>query len=106
LWGQKFAHELIINSPALFDQAYNKWVEVATVKLDLIDSNLTSINSIKVNKLILDNINNMMLNFNQNSDDLSAESQITEKLSQIIPNVLPNSIFNYDFNIFNLLLHK
>ena len=108
MWGQKSARELS-NSPALFDQAYNEWVGVAAVKSDLIDPNLISINSIKVNQLIFDNINNMMLNFDQileNSNDLSAESQITEKLNQIIPNILLNSIFNYDFIISNSPLHK
>ena len=108
MWGQKFARELN-NSPALFDQAYNEWVGVAAVKSDLINPNLISINSIKVNQLIFDNINNMMLNFDQileNSNDLSAESQITEKLNQIIPNILPNSIFNYDFIISNSSLYN
>ena len=64
MWGQKFALELKINSPALFDQAYNEWVEVVAVKFDLIDLNLISINNIKINYIIFNNINNMMLKFN------------------------------------------
>ena len=112
MWGQKFARELI-NSPALFDQAYNEWVGVAAVKSDLIDPNLTFINSIKVNQIIFDNINNMMLKFNQileNQNDFFAETQITqrlnEELNQIIPNILPDSIFNYNFIISNSPLNK
>ena len=106
MWGQKFARELI-NSPALFDQAYNEWVGVAAVKSDLIDPSLTSINSIKVNQLIFDNINNMMSSFDQIlEDDLSVKPKITEKLNQIIPNILSNSIFNYNFIISNSPLHE
>ena len=102
LWNQKYACELI-NSSALFDQAYNEWIGVAAVKFDLIDSNLTSINSIKVNQIIFDNINNMILKYNQISE---SEIEIIEELDNIIPNILPDSIFNYNFNISNSYLYK
>jgi hypothetical protein len=112
LWGQKFARELI-NSPALFDQAYNEWVGVAAVNSDLIDPNLTFINSIKVNQIIFDNINNIMSKFNQIPEDqnnFSAETQITqrlnEKLNEIIPNILPDSIFCHDFIVSNSPLNN
>ena len=55
----------------------------------------------------------MMLKFDQleNQNDLSVESQNTqqilnENLNQIIPNILPDSIFYYDFNISNSPLHN
>ena len=56
----------------------------------------------------------MMLKFDQlleNQNDLFVESQNTqqilnENLSQIIPNILPDSIFYYDFNISNSPLHN
>jgi hypothetical protein len=113
LWGQKFACNLI-KSPILFDQAYNEWVGVAAVNSDLIDPNLTFINSIKINQFIFNNINNMMSKFDQILEDpneLSVESQITQQklfdeLNQIILNILPNSIFYFDFNIFNSPLNK
>ena len=112
MWGQKFARELI-NSPALFDEAYNEWVGVSAVNSDLIDPNLTFINSIKINQIIFDNINNMMLKFNQLLEDqnnYSVETQITlklnEELNQIIPNILPNSVFYYNFTISNSPLNS
>jgi hypothetical protein len=108
LWGQKFARELI-NSPTLFDQVYSEWVGIAAVKSDLIDPNLIFNDIVKINQIIFDNINNMILKLNQmseNPNDFSAEIQITEKLNQIIPNILPDSILRYNFNIFNSPLHK
>ena len=35
-----------------------------------------------------------------------SEIEIIEKLDNIIPNILPDSIFNYNFNISNSPLHK
>jgi hypothetical protein len=113
LWGQKFARELKINSPVLFDQAYNEWVGVAAVKFDLIDPNLTSINSIKINHIIFNNINNMMLKFNQileDQDNFSAKTETIKKLNEdlelIISNILPKSIICYDFIISNAPLNN
>ena len=101
MWGQKFARELITTSPALFDQSYNEWIGVAAIKFDLIDLNLTSINSVKVNQIIFDSINNMMFKFNQILEDyevFSAEEiqKLNEDLKQIISNILSDSIFCYD----------
>jgi hypothetical protein len=62
---------------------YNEWVGVAAVKSDLINPNLTFINSIKINQFILDNINNVMLKFDQlleNQNDLSVESQNIQQI--------------------------
>ena len=108
MWGQKFARELI-NSPILFDQTCSKWVGIAAVKSNLIDPNLIFSDIVKINQIIFDNINNMILKLNQmseNQNDFSAEIQITEKLNQIISNILFNSIFHYNFNIFNSSLYK
>lgn len=110
--GQKAACDLI-KSPLLFDQAYNEWVGVMADILDLIDPNLSFVNSIKVNKHNFDNIINMMFKFDQilqDSDNLSAESQIIQQnlnmeLNEIIPNILPDSIFYFDFIISNSPLH-
>jgi hypothetical protein len=110
--GQKAACDLF-KSPLLFDPAYNEWVGVMADKLDLIDPNLSFIDSIKVNKFNFDNIINMMFKFDQfleDSNSLSAESQIIQQnlnmeLNEIIPNVLPNSIFYFDFIISNSPLH-
>ena len=108
MWGQKLAQDFI-KSPILFNQAHNEWVGVAAVKSDLIDSNLTSINSVKINQTIFDNINNMMLKYNQileNQNDFSVETENTPKLDEIISNILSDSIFYYNFNISNSSLYK
>jgi hypothetical protein len=54
-----------------------------------------------------------MLKFDEilDSNDLSVESQIiqekiNDELNLIIPNILPRSIFDFDFNIFNSSLHN
>lgn len=102
MWSQKFARELDINSPELFNQACNEWVGVAAINSDLIDPNLIFINSIKINQTIFDNINNIMSEFNQIPED----QRSNEKLNQIIPNVLPDSFFKYDFIISNSPLNN
>jgi hypothetical protein len=110
--GQKAACDLI-KSPLLFDQAYNEWVGVMADKLDLIDPNLSFIDSIKVNKFNFDNIIDMMFKLDQFLEDsynFSAESQkirqkLNIELNEIIPNVLPNSIFYFYFIISNSPLH-
>jgi len=112
LWGQKLAQDLI-KSPILFNQAHNEWVGVAAVKSDLIDSNLIFSDIVKINQIIFDNINNMILKLNQmseNQNDFSAEIQITqrlnEELNEIIPNILSDLIFCHDFIVSNSPLNN
>jgi len=78
--------------------------------MDLIDPNLSIINMIKINQFIIDGIENLLFNITQISNNSTVDfSIIQEKLNQelglIIPNVIPDSLFHFNFDIPKAPLH-
>src|SRR5271168_2070878 len=79
--------------------------------MDLIDPNLSIINMIKINQFIIDGIENLLFNIIQISNNSTVDfSIIQEKLNQeldlIIPNVIPDLLFHFNFDILKALLYK
>ena len=78
--------------------------------MDLIDPNLSIINMIKINQFIIDGIENLLFNITQISNNSTVDfSIIQEKLNQelslIIPSVISDSLFYFNFDISKALLH-
>jgi hypothetical protein len=79
--------------------------------LDLIDPNLSIINTIKINQFIIDGIKNLLFNITQISNNSTVDfSIIQEKLNQelslIIPSVIPDSLFYFNFSISKASLYQ
>jgi hypothetical protein len=100
-------------SSEIFDKANEEWQGVAANKIDLIDPNLSFTNTTFINFSIINNIENLMKRAieisnqqeNSNEFDNIIEQALNDEFNSIIPNILSDSIYNFNFSISKSPLH-
>lgn len=93
---------------------FNEWEGIAANELDLIDPNLSIINTIKFNQFIIDGIKNLISNIiqisneqdNSTADFSIIQEKLNQELSLIIPSIIPDSLFYFNFSISKAPLHQ
>jgi hypothetical protein len=102
-----------MKSPILFNQALNEWHGTAAEETDLIDPNLSFVNTKQVDTWVKVSLNYLISKAIEISNKLDEDSnnydEIQQKLSnefeKILPNFFPNSIYRFNFDLSKSPLH-
>jgi hypothetical protein len=102
-----------MKSPILFNQALNKWHGTVAEEIDLIDPNLSFVNTKQVDTWVKASLNYLISKAieisNKLDENFNNYDEIQQKLSnefeKILPNFFPNSIYRFNFDLSKSPLH-
>ena len=95
-WSQSIIYNMVIKSSIIFNQALNEWYGVAAEKTDLIDPNLSSVNTKRVDTWIKTSLNHLIFKAIKISNELDKDkdkdfinyNEIQQKLSDEFEKIL------------------
>jgi hypothetical protein len=112
LWSQSIIYNYVQKNPTIFNKAFNEWQETAATEMDLINPNLSFVNTTKINASVKNCLKNLIFQVTEISNNLEdsinyeiIQQKLSDEFDKILPNILPDSIYRYNFSIFKSPLH-